>query len=193
MEHADTGTTQYATPSGGSKTVPTESPAVRHAAESVGEQLRALVVAPEQRQRRVGVAGLDRVGELPGWDPAGVTEEGGAPDQQAGEGRVVEPADEGPVLGEGLVSLLAPDSITHLKDIPPGKIAGFSLARKYLRDILDNKTDAPKNAVALNAGAAIYIAGLADSLEEGVKKAFAVIESGEARARLEKLVEASKG
>jgi aminopeptidase len=39
----------------------------------------------------------------------------------------------------GLVSLLAPDSITHLKDIPPAKIATFSLARKYLRDILDSR------------------------------------------------------
>jgi aminopeptidase len=39
----------------------------------------------------------------------------------------------------GLISLLAPDSITHLKDIPPAKIAGFSLARKYLRDILDSR------------------------------------------------------
>jgi CO/xanthine dehydrogenase Mo-binding subunit len=39
IEHADTGTTQYATPSGGSKTVPTESPAVRAAALSVRQQL----------------------------------------------------------------------------------------------------------------------------------------------------------
>ena len=39
----------------------------------------------------------------------------------------------------GLASLLAPDSITHLKDIPPTKIATFSLARKYLRDILDRR------------------------------------------------------
>ena len=39
VEHADTGTTQYATPSGGSKTVPTEAPAVRAAAVSVKEQL----------------------------------------------------------------------------------------------------------------------------------------------------------
>ena len=39
IEHADTGTTQYATPSGGSKTVPTESPAVRSAALSVKQQL----------------------------------------------------------------------------------------------------------------------------------------------------------
>ncbi len=39
IEHADTGTTQYATPSGGSKTVPTETPAVRDAALSVKQQL----------------------------------------------------------------------------------------------------------------------------------------------------------
>jgi CO/xanthine dehydrogenase Mo-binding subunit len=39
IENADTGTTQYATPSGGSKTVPTEAPAVRAAAISVRQQL----------------------------------------------------------------------------------------------------------------------------------------------------------
>jgi xanthine dehydrogenase YagR molybdenum-binding subunit len=39
IEHADTGSTQYATPSGGSKTVPTEAPAVRAAAISVKQQL----------------------------------------------------------------------------------------------------------------------------------------------------------
>jgi xanthine dehydrogenase YagR molybdenum-binding subunit len=39
IEHADTGTTQYATPSGGSKTVPTEAPTVRNAAIAVKRQL----------------------------------------------------------------------------------------------------------------------------------------------------------
>jgi xanthine dehydrogenase YagR molybdenum-binding subunit len=39
IEHADTGTTQYATPSGGSKTVPTEAPTVRAAAIEVKRQL----------------------------------------------------------------------------------------------------------------------------------------------------------
>ena len=39
IEHADTGTTQFATPSGGSKTVPTEAPAVRAAALHVKQQL----------------------------------------------------------------------------------------------------------------------------------------------------------
>jgi xanthine dehydrogenase YagR molybdenum-binding subunit len=39
IEHADTATTQFATPSGGSKTVPTESPAIRAAALEVKQQL----------------------------------------------------------------------------------------------------------------------------------------------------------
>jgi xanthine dehydrogenase YagR molybdenum-binding subunit len=39
VEHADTGTTQYASASGGSKTVPTESPAVRNAALDVKRQV----------------------------------------------------------------------------------------------------------------------------------------------------------
>lgn len=42
VEHADTGTTQFATPSGGSKTVPTEAPAIRAAALEVKQQLIAM-------------------------------------------------------------------------------------------------------------------------------------------------------
>ena len=42
IEHADTGTTQFATPSGGSKTVPTESPAIHAAAFDVKQQLFAM-------------------------------------------------------------------------------------------------------------------------------------------------------
>jgi xanthine dehydrogenase YagR molybdenum-binding subunit len=42
IENADTGTTQYATPSGGSKTVPTEGPAVREAAIRVKQALLKL-------------------------------------------------------------------------------------------------------------------------------------------------------
>jgi xanthine dehydrogenase YagR molybdenum-binding subunit len=42
IEHADTATTQFATPSGGSKTIPTESPAVRAAALHCKEQLLAM-------------------------------------------------------------------------------------------------------------------------------------------------------
>ncbi|HSR51239.1 MAG TPA: xanthine dehydrogenase family protein molybdopterin-binding subunit [Acidobacteriota bacterium] len=46
IEHADTATTQFATPSGGSKTVPTEAPTVRAAAADCKRQL--LEMAAEQ-------------------------------------------------------------------------------------------------------------------------------------------------
>jgi len=42
VENADTGTTQYAYPSGGSKTVPTEAPATRNAAVQVKQKLLAM-------------------------------------------------------------------------------------------------------------------------------------------------------
>ncbi len=45
IEHADTGTTQFATGSGGSKTIPTESPAVRAAALDVKKQLFEIAAA----------------------------------------------------------------------------------------------------------------------------------------------------
>ena len=51
IQHADTGTTQYATPSGGSKTVPTEAPTVQAAAVHVKRQL--LQMAAEQLNVRV--------------------------------------------------------------------------------------------------------------------------------------------
>ncbi len=45
VEHADTGTTQFASASGGSKTVPTESPAVRAAALDLKRQVLAMAGA----------------------------------------------------------------------------------------------------------------------------------------------------
>jgi len=64
--------------------------------------------------------------------------------------------------------------------------AGHSLA--VVKDVLDGKTGAAGDIVALNAGAAIYVAGLAETLADGVAKARAVLASGEARIRLDELV-----
>jgi len=61
VEHADTGTTQFATPSGGSKTAPTESPAIRSAALDVKQQLLAMAA----EQLKVPVADVElRGGEV---------------------------------------------------------------------------------------------------------------------------------
>lgn len=97
VEHADTGTTQYATASGGSKTVPTESPAVRDAALAVKKQILEIaadelklpvadlslkdgaVVSrndPALRKPFAELAGLRRRGELVGVGNRGPNPEG---------------------------------------------------------------------------------------------------------------------
>ncbi len=59
------------------------------------------------------------------------------------------------------------------------------------RDILAGKTGHKRNAVLMNAGAALYIGGKADSMEEGIRLAAEIIDSGKAAKTLEKLIEVS--
>ena len=61
-------------------------------------------------------------------------------------------------------------------------------SRDMLLGVLANKPGPARDIVALNAGAAIYTAGLAESHESGVKKALTVIASGAAKAKLEQFV-----
>jgi anthranilate phosphoribosyltransferase len=56
---------------------------------------------------------------------------------------------------------------------------------------LSNEPGAPRDIVQLNAGAAIYVAGLASTLADGVTKAGEVIASGSAKRKLDQLVEVS--
>ena len=61
-----------------------------------------------------------------------------------------------------------------------------------IRTVFDNQPGPARDIVVLNAGAAIYVAGLAPNLEAGVKKAVEVIASGAARAKLDALAKLSK-
>ena len=61
------------------------------------------------------------------------------------------------------------------------------------KNILKGEKGHKRNAVLLNAGAAIYVGGKAASLEEGVKLAAEMIDSGKALAVLEKVIELSNG
>ena len=60
------------------------------------------------------------------------------------------------------------------------------------RAILRGERGHKRNAVLLNAGAALYIGDKADSFKAGVNLAAALIDSGKALATLEKFVEASQ-
>jgi anthranilate phosphoribosyltransferase len=60
-----------------------------------------------------------------------------------------------------------------------------------IRAAFAGKQGPAKDIVALNAGAAIYVSGLADSLKAGVEKANQVLENGGAQRKLEEYVVAS--
>jgi anthranilate phosphoribosyltransferase len=61
------------------------------------------------------------------------------------------------------------------------------------RAVLAGETGPRRDLVLLNAGAAIYVGGLAPGLPEGVEKAAAAIDSGAARELLGRLVATSAG
>ncbi len=109
------------------------------------------------------------------------------------------------------ISIAAPTRITELRDgwfrtyiVTPEQF-GFRRAplahisadgpQASLGMILDIFSGSPgpgRDIVAMNAGAAIYAAGLAASLEAGVKRAQEVIDDGAARVKLNALVKLSR-
>jgi anthranilate phosphoribosyltransferase len=56
------------------------------------------------------------------------------------------------------------------------------------RAVLAGESGARRDLVLLNAGAAIYVGGLADGLEDGVEKAAAAIDGGAASELLDRLI-----
>ncbi len=105
------------------------------------------------------------------------------------------------------ISISAPTNIAELKD---GKIKTYqiepeqfgmqradinTLAVKNIEDslnvmqaVLDNQGGPTQDIIVLNAGAAIYTAGIEDTLAAGITSARQVIENGSARAKLGELV-----
>ncbi len=67
--------------------------------------------------------------------------------------------------------------------------AAESLA--IINGVLENKPGPARDIVMLNAGAAIYVAGLADTLDAGIRKADTEIASGKAKEKLDALVKLS--
>ena len=63
---------------------------------------------------------------------------------------------------------------------------------KITRAVLSGEKGPKRDIVLLNAGAAIYVAGLADSIAEGIKKAEESVDTGAAMKVLEDLIEISK-
>ncbi|MDP3872839.1 MAG: anthranilate phosphoribosyltransferase [Methyloversatilis sp.] len=72
------------------------------------------------------------------------------------------------------------------------RVADVQASRDMLLAALDGSFAPARDVVLLNAGASLYVAGVADSLRDGVDRARAAVESGAARARLDALVELTR-
>jgi anthranilate phosphoribosyltransferase len=73
------------------------------------------------------------------------------------------------------------------------RVEGPQQSLALMQEVLDNQPGAARDIVMLNAGAAIYTAGLAQTLAEGVASAKQVIAGGLARERLRALIRLSQG
>jgi anthranilate phosphoribosyltransferase len=65
-------------------------------------------------------------------------------------------------------------------------------SRLRVLQALDNEPGPVRDIVLLNAGAALFVAGLADSIAGGIDKARAVVASGAARSKLDRFVAATR-
>ncbi|GAB3065702.1 anthranilate phosphoribosyltransferase [Stenotrophomonas tumulicola] len=72
------------------------------------------------------------------------------------------------------------------------RVDGPEQSIAMLRAVLDGTPGPALDIVALNAGAALYVAGVADDIADGLARARAVIADGSARQRLQAYVEATR-
>ena len=107
--------------------------------------------------------------------------------------------DEISPAGETRVAELKNDEVNEYSIDPQGfgmkpielaevRVDDPGAAKQMLVDALSGAHAAARDVVALNAGAAIYTAGVSDSHEAGVSLALEVIKSGAARAKLDEFV-----
>jgi anthranilate phosphoribosyltransferase len=124
--------------------------------------------------------------------------------QQLGSRRVVvvhgmEGLDEISVSGATMVGELKDGKISEYTispqdvgikshDVAAIKVNGVEQSKAMVLAALANEPGAARDVVALNAGAGIYVAGLAPTIAGGVQKALAVLASGAARKKLDAFV-----
>lgn len=72
------------------------------------------------------------------------------------------------------------------------KVSGVEQSLEMVNQVLDNQPGPARDIVIMNAGAAIYCANLAESLEAGIEKAKELISSGAAKEKLSALAAFSK-
>jgi len=109
------------------------------------------------------------------------------------------------------ISLCGPTKVAELRD---GEVKEFTLeperfgfkpcpleelhggspeeSAAILKDVLQGKKGVPRDVVLLNSGAALYVAGAAQSIQDGIRLAAESIDCGKARQKLEQLIEMTR-
>jgi anthranilate phosphoribosyltransferase len=72
------------------------------------------------------------------------------------------------------------------------RVGSAGESREMLLGVLDNRPGPAREIVCLNAGAALYVANVADSIADGIALAREAIESGAARAKLDQFVQCTQ-
>ena len=72
------------------------------------------------------------------------------------------------------------------------RVADAAESKAMLLGVLDNRPGPAREIVVLNAGAALYVAGVAGSIEDGISMSREVITSGAALAKMEEFVAATR-
>jgi anthranilate phosphoribosyltransferase len=72
------------------------------------------------------------------------------------------------------------------------RVGSADESKAMLLGALENKPGAAREIVCLNAGAALYVANVADSIGEGIARAREAIVSGAARAKVEQFVQCTQ-
>jgi len=72
------------------------------------------------------------------------------------------------------------------------RVDGAAESREKIMDVMNNVNGPARDIVALNAGTALYGAGITTSIAEGVKSAQETIASGAARAKLEQFIQVTQ-
>ena len=72
------------------------------------------------------------------------------------------------------------------------QVAGIAESKQKILEALDNKTGPARDIVILNAGTALYAAGVADSIADGIARARDTSASGAARSKLDQFVQVTQ-
>lgn len=108
------------------------------------------------------------------------------------------------------ISIGAPTQVAELKDgaiscyrispeqfgVPVGRLEDLGVADAaasltIINAVFDDTPGPARDVVVLNAGAAIYVSGVAETLENGIEAAWQALASGGARRKFQQLIETS--